>query len=304
MKVSGGELKRCGDHADDHIRGSAQRQRAADRSRRGAEFTGPEVLADERHRRRARFVLGGNEHPAKNRLHSQQREEAGRHHLDRHAFRLSGSNEVERVGAVGGKMRKRTVAARPVEKVRIRRRVPRLVGGAPIDGDQPIRCRIGQRIEQDTVDHRKDRGVDADAERERGDGDQGEAAVLAQTPHRVLHVLAHIVRPGDCPHLAVGFLRLRDSAEVADRGEPRLLARQSSRHVVVGRFLEMARNLVVHGPIPASRSRHRRHSLEQPAQRRHDASSAIRKKRSTMPVARCHCAASSSSCFRPARVSE
>jgi hypothetical protein len=43
---------------------------------------------------------------------------------------------------------------------------------------EAIRFRVRQRLQQHGVDHREDRGVRADPERQRGHGDQAEARVL------------------------------------------------------------------------------------------------------------------------------
>ncbi len=46
------------------------------------------------------------------------------------------------------------------------------------DGDELLRGRERQRLEQERVDHTEDGGVRTDPERERQDGDEGEAGML------------------------------------------------------------------------------------------------------------------------------
>ena len=57
------------------------------------------------------------------------------------------------------------------------------------DEDQPVGVRIRQRPEQRLVEQAEDRGVGADAQRERQDGDEREDRLLAERPEGEAEVL-------------------------------------------------------------------------------------------------------------------
>ena len=103
---------------------------------------------------------------------------------------------------------------------------------------------------------------------------------------------------------SMDLLGLRHTAKITQRRQARVVRGQSARDVVVGRFGQMAGDLLVEIALVPSRTHKGGHAPEQRAERLHDGSSTILKKRSMMPVVRCHCASSLSSCLRPARVSE
>jgi len=57
---------------------------------------------------------------------------------------------------------------------------------------QPVRIGIGERPEEQRVDDAEDGGVGADAERERGNGDEGESRRADQEARRVAEVLDEV----------------------------------------------------------------------------------------------------------------
>ena len=57
------------------------------------------------------------------------------------------------------------------------------------DDREPIGIAVRQRLQQQRVDDAEDRGVRADAERQRGDGDEAEARRAQQQPRAVAKVL-------------------------------------------------------------------------------------------------------------------
>jgi hypothetical protein len=61
-----------------------------------------------------------------------------------------------------------------------------------LDQHQPGGIAVGERTEEHAIGEREDRRVDADPEREREDGDEGEAAIAPQQAERV----AEIAREG------------------------------------------------------------------------------------------------------------
>ena len=86
------------------------------------------------------------------------------------------------------------VLALPVEEIEVADRGLGLAGVALVDGDQLTGLRVRERVEEDTVHHREERGVGTDTESEGGDGDdrkggrleehaEGEADVLSESDH-------------------------------------------------------------------------------------------------------------------------
>ncbi len=73
---------------------------------------------------------------------------------------------------------------------------------------QPLRLRVGQRPQQDGVDHAEDRGVGADPERERRDRDEREARRLPERARGEANVppeLFHWVPRGSVSGMVLGF---------------------------------------------------------------------------------------------------
>src|SRR5204862_5551365 len=60
---------------------------------------------------------------------------------------------------------------------------------AMLELDEPVRLRIGQRPQQRRVDHREDRDVGADAERQREDRGEREARLANQEAERVAEIV-------------------------------------------------------------------------------------------------------------------
>jgi len=100
------------------------------------------------------------------------------------------------------------------------------------------------------------------------------------------------------------LLRLDDAAEAAERRDPRVRRGETPGFVLLGGFRQMPRDLVPQLVVAATGPQRRQQTPCSEAEPRHRRSSEIVKNRFTMPVARCHCASSASSCFRPARVIE
>lgn len=85
-----------------------------------------------------------------------------------------------------------------------------------------------------------------------------------------------------------GLSGLRDATEAAEGRQTRVFGRQTLLDKLVRRLGEMAGDLVVHVAIHLPRTEECPRSQQEDAEAFHDASSEILKKRSTMPVARCH----------------
>ena len=62
----------------------------------------------------------------------------------------------------------------------------------PDNINETIRVFVGQRTQQNAINHREDGGVSADAQRQGEDRDQGESGILQKHADRVTAVLSHI----------------------------------------------------------------------------------------------------------------
>ncbi len=113
--------------------------------------------------------------------------------------------------------RERLIVLLPVEKVWIGDRAVLKVWLALVQHDELLGMRIGKRIEQDTVDHRKERSVRADAERERQDGDRREAGAFAQRANGESNILRQFVKPSPAPLIPRDVLDQRHIAEFPPR---------------------------------------------------------------------------------------
>jgi len=104
------------------------------------------------------------------------------------------------------------------------------------DNQQPRRVRKRERVEHEAVDDAEDRGVAADAEREREDGDRRKPGTPRQLAQRVAHVLPDRIH-GSAPEKLFAARRqtLADRADddvdggvegVADRSGSAAVSRQ------------------------------------------------------------------------------
>jgi hypothetical protein len=81
------------------------------------------------------------------------------------------------------------------------------------DARELLRIRDRQRAQTDDIEEMKDRGVGADAERERQDGDECEDRAFPQRSHCVSEIDSHGVDPPEAPRLAHPFLPRLGPAE-------------------------------------------------------------------------------------------
>ena len=65
------------------------------------------------------------------------------------------------------------------------------IWAAVLEADERVRLRVGQRLEQHGVDDAEDRGVRADAEREREHGRERERGPAHQPPKRMAQIASH-----------------------------------------------------------------------------------------------------------------
>ena len=170
---------------------AVQRQVLADDARIASEHPRPEAVTEDRHGGLARFVLVRTQQPAVERLGAQQREEAGRRLEDLDAIRLIETQQRPAAASRDGHLVEGTILRLNVDVLAGRRPVLRDVDARrpQPQGGQTIRIRIGQRLQQQRVDHAEDRRVGADPNRERGDDDERQARTASQRTEGVAEVL-------------------------------------------------------------------------------------------------------------------
>ena len=185
------ELRR--QHADDGARETVDGEGLSDDPRIGLERRAPESIADDRALVVVRRRGAREERAAAGGTDAEHVEEI-RTHLDRrHLHRLAASGEL-RVDRVVGRERIERGDARAQPLVRHGRPGPeRLDARLGLlrrrDHDEALGIGIRQRTPEHAVGDGEDRGVEADAERERGEGGQGERRLAPHQSQRVTHVL-------------------------------------------------------------------------------------------------------------------
>src|SRR4051794_19644277 len=95
----------------------------------------------------------------------------------------------------------------------------------------------------DCVEQLKDRAVGADAEREGGDGDGGEAGIAEHEANAVAQILPCGIDKSEGVHFVDLFLDGGGVAESAVRGETGLVRRHAAREVIGNLMLEIGLEL-------------------------------------------------------------
>ena len=156
-----------------------------------------------------------------------------------------------------------------------------------------------RRSEQQAIEHVGEDHRAADADGEQRDGGERRAAFAQQCAPCEADVLPQRVDPGQHARVAERLTCLRDAAEFAPRGEPRLGVRQTAPAVLVGEQLEMRLQLLAQFVLAAAAGQRPEQPCEQHAQAGHDSGS---RRRLTISTVRAQSCASASNCFRPAAV--
>ena len=168
---------------------------------------------------------------------------------------------------------------------------------------EPIGILVRERLEQDGVDHREDRGVRADAEREHDEHGGGEAGALAEAAKGVAHVLQGGRDDWNAPPLTVLLRNLLHAPERQDGLPPGLLRGEARALVVVGVHAEMRLDFVREVAIAARTVEQTRDPPGPRTKPPHHHPSRGARNRARISVVSCHSRASAASCLRPARVS-
>ncbi len=131
--------------------------------------------------------------PSADRGHTEHGHQLRRDDRGVDAARLILRAEIHRAGAVPTDLLKGLVARGEFDE--LRRGDPELIEPETRelarDENQPLRLRVRQRLQHDSVDHAEDRGVRAYAERQREHRDRSVTRALPQTAERVEKILFH-----------------------------------------------------------------------------------------------------------------
>ena len=116
---------------------------------------------------------------------------------------------------------------------------------------------VGQGLQQHRVDHAEDRGVGADAERQRQHRHGREGGIARQREQRVAQIARQVLEPGPPGLVVQGVHRVRD-APGPERGRPyRVGGRAGAPPCVLGGELQVEPELLLPlgpRPPPAERS--------------------------------------------------
>ena len=208
-------------HPDDRVRLVVEENRAVDDRGIRSELVDPEHMAEDDHAILASLVLIGKKRAASLRLNAEDLEVAGRDPRPTKLHRIAAPRERRRAAALGGHEVEDGVIRLPVEEIQRGDAVAVAAGRLLEDTDDPIGIRVRQRLEQDAVNEAEDRGVGADAERQREDRDRCKSRTLRQGSPAVTQVLEQRIEHGQAAPVAVDFFRLLDPAELHKRLPPR-----------------------------------------------------------------------------------
>ena len=235
-------------------------QRASDGSSVAAEVALPEAVTDHGRRRRApAHIVGRRQQAAAKRLDPEGVEEIAVHPQPACVPRFAAIGAVERRAAPRGESGKRLLAFAnllhqrighhrkpPAESAR-----PSAVVLADPDVDKPCGIFDRKHAHPHRIEQLEDRGVRADAERQRQDGDDGEGRVEAKQSRAVPEIAPGAVEKADGIHL-IDFLADQGSvAKFAPGRVPRLGGQHPARDVLVGFNREMRLELASAFVVPA-----------------------------------------------------
>ncbi len=186
--------RRC--DADHNHRNTAEVDGLPDDLARSSELALPETVGENRGNRADRGVIRRREAPARHRAPS---EDFPREALPHHVM----SDDV----------RKEPRLSAPVHPLEARRE-RQVLSLDVLECDQPLRFGIGERPDQNLVEHGKHRGVHADPHRHGQDNSQGESWIPAQIAKGESNFWNHDFVPsvqnvGETQHLKTGVLHQR-----------------------------------------------------------------------------------------------
>lgn len=197
----------------------------------------------------ARFVFFREESTAEGGPRAEHRENirGGAHAVDDFGFARAGEIRVSRLG--NGDIRKGVNLLLPdagIRQVGVQQGIE--LGELRHDfADQVelLRIRIGEGAKQSAVHYRENRGVSADAEGQREDGDDGEAGAAAQLAQAEADVLEQSFCEVHAAGFAAGFFHLIEAAEFEARAAHGFLAREAGLDVMIHLLIKMEAQFVI-----------------------------------------------------------
>jgi hypothetical protein len=186
-----GEAESTRQHADDHRACRTQLDRPRQRFRIGSQIRTPELLADERDRRRALPCIAGLQEPPEHGLHAQRVERVRRHGGAFDQSRLTVAVERGLEAAIGGQGLQRALALSQIHEVAERDvglREPRLERAVP-QHDELAGAVERQRPQQSRFNDGEERGVGADPQGQGQDRGRRKGRFPPEDPQRLAHVM-------------------------------------------------------------------------------------------------------------------
>ena len=178
-----------GNDADDGVIPAVQGKALAEDVGRRSKLALPEARTDQRYRRSTDLVFTWRKVAPEDRVHTYGREKIRGDEARTHLLSLANASKAEVDAASNGHRGKTAIVSLPVAKIGIGDGAKFEVGFAFVHRDELLRMRVGQRVEEHTVDNREDGSVGADAEGQREDRDEREAGIFAQHARAIAQVL-------------------------------------------------------------------------------------------------------------------
>ena len=185
---------RC-QNSDHHVRRSVERNGFSEQAGVGAEIPVPQLVRDHGNAAAVRAVFPFGE-AATSLDGSAEQAQRGRSGFDgRDLIRIGAPGQRDRAVAVSGYVPKGVILAPPDVELgsRASRRGPRRGGQHELN--DPVRVGIGKGLQQNGVDHGKNAGGGADAERQRGHRREREDGTLAKRSPGEFQVLQKLDHP-------------------------------------------------------------------------------------------------------------
>ena len=169
---------------------------------------------------------------------------------------------------------------------------------------EALRLRHVQRAQDQGIHEPEDHGVCANGQRQRHDGNRGEAGRLAQHAQPEADVLREILDHQQSSLGSIVLFRRLHTPELQHGLAPCLIRRQTGAHVVGRLQSEMFLDLFPQSFLTCPPCRRVDQAGEEPSQGPHDRSSALASKNRPMIAAVCsQSRVSACNCLRPSRVS-
>ncbi len=174
-------------------------------------------MAQHGHAGRARHIVAGRDGAPEERRGTQNLEES---RSDAHAWnlhRLAVSRQIHGDSIDGGDLAEGAVARAPIQEILRLNHVGAAERLAFPDHHQTVRLGKWEGAKEDRIDHAENRGGGADAQREHGDGGDGEGGRLAQHADRKSRVARRTLQRSPTPGFARVLAYEGQVAEVAAR---------------------------------------------------------------------------------------